>query len=230
MQRITIPALTERTLREVLANALIHRDYFDMAEMRVEISEATLEVTNPGGLPRSITLANIVSESRPRSSCLAEVFRRAGLVDRVGRGVRVMFAERLDAAMPPPEYAASSNSTVRVQFALTPPHEGFYHFRRTFERHERALTLEEKLLMCSLTPHARSLLNFTQSPISGEGLVQEIINFTQQNGRITRGNVVDMFQVSPQTATRELQALREQGMLVQRGEKRGTHYILSEPS
>lgn len=150
MQRVAVPAVTDRSLREVLANALIHRDYFQMAEVRVEVTSRSLEVSNPGGLPRGIRLANIITESRPRSGCLAEAFRRAGFVDRTGRGVHVMFAERLATGMAPPSYQGTDTSMVRVKFALEPPHELFYGLIGRLRDQGLQLSLGDQLLMWHL--------------------------------------------------------------------------------
>lgn len=46
-------------LEELLANALMHRDYFVSAPIRVFVFDDRIEVLSPGSLPNSLTVANI---------------------------------------------------------------------------------------------------------------------------------------------------------------------------
>jgi ATP-dependent DNA helicase RecG len=46
-------------LEELLANALMHRDYFVSAPIRIFIFDDRIELLSPGGLPNSLTVANI---------------------------------------------------------------------------------------------------------------------------------------------------------------------------
>lgn len=46
-------------LEELLANALIHRDYFVSAPIRIFIFDDRLEIISPGHLPNNLTVANI---------------------------------------------------------------------------------------------------------------------------------------------------------------------------
>lgn len=48
-------------LEELLANALIHRDYFVSAPIRVFVFDDRIEIISPGHLPNNLTVANIRS-------------------------------------------------------------------------------------------------------------------------------------------------------------------------
>jgi ATP-dependent DNA helicase RecG len=48
-------------LEELLANALIHRDYFVSAPIRIFVFGDRVEIISPGHLPNNLTLANIRS-------------------------------------------------------------------------------------------------------------------------------------------------------------------------
>jgi ATP-dependent DNA helicase RecG len=49
------------TLEELLANALIHRDYFVSAPIRIFVFDDRIEIISPGHLPNNLTVANIRS-------------------------------------------------------------------------------------------------------------------------------------------------------------------------
>jgi ATP-dependent DNA helicase RecG len=46
-------------LEELLANALIHRDYFVSAPVRIFVFDDRVEIVSPGHLPNNLTVANI---------------------------------------------------------------------------------------------------------------------------------------------------------------------------
>ena len=48
-------------LEELLANALIHRDYFVSAPVRIFVFDDRIEIISPGHLPNNLTVANIRS-------------------------------------------------------------------------------------------------------------------------------------------------------------------------
>lgn len=115
MLRVGIPRIPPEVVRECIANALVHRDYVALGAVQVQIDETEFRVASPGGFPAGVTLANLLSVSIPRSPLLAEAFKRAGLVDRAGRGVRKMYAHLLRAGRGIPDYRRSDDRTVDVR-------------------------------------------------------------------------------------------------------------------
>lgn len=114
MQRIVVPRIPDQTIRESIANALTHRDYAELGPVRVLLSEDELRVSSPGGFPPGITLGNLLEDSRPRSVVLTDAFKRAGFVDRAGRGVAEMYVALLRAGRGGPDYTATNEKTVVV--------------------------------------------------------------------------------------------------------------------
>lgn len=112
--RITIPSLPPRVIREVVANALVHRDYTELGPISVSLDDSSLSVTSPGGLPAGISVQNILFESKPRSAILAEAFRRAGLVDRAGKGVNDIYWGVLRSGRGEPDYSRTTFNSVTV--------------------------------------------------------------------------------------------------------------------
>ncbi len=53
------PEIPKITLEELIANALIHRDYFVSAPVRLFIFENRVEIISPGHLPNNLTIENI---------------------------------------------------------------------------------------------------------------------------------------------------------------------------
>lgn len=53
------PEIPRIVLEELIANALIHRDYFVSASIRIFIFEDRVEIISPGHLPNNLTIENI---------------------------------------------------------------------------------------------------------------------------------------------------------------------------
>lgn len=83
------PELPEEALRELIVNALVHRDYTLAAPVRVLIFNDRLEIRTPGGLPNSVTIDAILLGAAHvlRNPTLYTMFSRAGLVTGLGSGV-----------------------------------------------------------------------------------------------------------------------------------------------
>jgi len=54
-----VPEVSIAALEEVLQNALIHRDYFKTAPVRLLVFDNRIEITSPGRLPNSLTVEEI---------------------------------------------------------------------------------------------------------------------------------------------------------------------------
>lgn len=76
-------------VREVLINALAHRDWTRFVEIEVSSHSDRLEVISPGALPNSMTIEKMkVGQRSPRNTIIMEVLRDYGYVDCRGMGVR----------------------------------------------------------------------------------------------------------------------------------------------
>ena len=56
---IGIPEISPVALEEILQNALIHRDYFKNAPVRVFIFDNRIEIMSPGKLPNNLTIEDV---------------------------------------------------------------------------------------------------------------------------------------------------------------------------
>lgn len=95
--RVGLPRYSDVAIRETIANALVHRNYGLVGQVRVAIENDVLSVTSPGAFPDGITIHNLLSvPPKPRNPLLADAFKRAGLVERTGRGINRVFAGQLE--------------------------------------------------------------------------------------------------------------------------------------
>ncbi|MCU0862257.1 MAG: putative DNA binding domain-containing protein [Planctomycetes bacterium] len=74
-------------VRELLLNAIMHRDYAATAPLRITWLSDRLEIQSPGGLYGEATPANFPQQTSYRNPVLAEALKNLGYVNRYGRGV-----------------------------------------------------------------------------------------------------------------------------------------------
>jgi len=75
--------------QELLANALIHRDYFIIAPIRIFVFSNRIEIISPGHLPNNLTVQNILNgNSNIRNPVLASFATRMLPYRGLGSGIR----------------------------------------------------------------------------------------------------------------------------------------------
>jgi ATP-dependent DNA helicase RecG len=82
------PEISRIVLEELFANALIHRDYFVSAPIRLFIFDDRIEIVSPGHLPNNLTIANIQSgTSNMRNPVLSSFATRVLPYRGLGTGI-----------------------------------------------------------------------------------------------------------------------------------------------
>lgn len=112
---LAIGPLQERTVydyppvafREVVVNAIIHRDYESNTQTRILEFTDRIEIHNPGGLYGDMRVEDFPTVTAYRNPVLAEAAKTLGFVNRFGRGVlRTQDAMKKNES-PPPEFEPS---------------------------------------------------------------------------------------------------------------------------
>ncbi len=76
-------------VRELVINALVHRDWTRSVDIEICVYSNRLVVTSPGTLQNSMTIEKMLAGQRsPRNPLIVEVLRDYGYVDARGMGVR----------------------------------------------------------------------------------------------------------------------------------------------
>ena len=114
--RLRIPAFPIAVVREVVLNAVTHRNYSDPGEVLIRHSLHELAVTSPGGFIGGITLKNILRhEPVARNRTLANAFLKLRLVESAGTGRSKIFIPMLEYGKRMPRYEADeSHVTLQI--------------------------------------------------------------------------------------------------------------------
>jgi ATP-dependent DNA helicase RecG len=185
-------------LRECLVNAVAHRDYgIRGSRIIVSIFEDRIEFNSPGPLPGPVTVENILEQQYSRNPRIVRVLFEMGYIEEIGMGLDNVYRWLAEAGQPAPALQDSGGSFILTLYGLDM---------------EKALA-EERAEARDL---ARSGLNERQV---------EAVLYVREHRRISNREYQSLFEVSYDTAHRDLRELVEKGLIERRGRGRGTHYV-----
>ena len=198
--RVPLPRFANIAIRELVANALVHRDYTLPGPTIAEVAREALVVSNPGGLPEGVTTRNLLTAPpRARNPALADAFKRAGLVERTGRGVNRAFASQLSIGRPAPDYTQSTSSTVVARVRSGPADKELAGFIAEARRGGQEFSLQDLLTLHEVRLELR----------------------------ITTARAAELFQVDQNEARASLNSLVDRSLLEARGDGKGRTYHLA---
>src|SRR5665647_1956945 len=104
MHRIEKGEYPVPAIREMLLNALVHRNYMG-APIQIRVYDDKISIWNEGSLPNGLTLDALKRShsSRPRNPIIADVSFKGGYIDAWGRGTIKIIDTCKEAGLPEPE-------------------------------------------------------------------------------------------------------------------------------
>ncbi len=94
-------------VREVVTNAVCHRDYSSPAQIQLKIFDDRLVVWNPGGLPFGMSIERLTDpnhNSIPRNKLIAMIFYDMGLIENYWSGIQRIFDNCHELDFPEPVF------------------------------------------------------------------------------------------------------------------------------
>ena len=200
--RLGLPRYSDVAVRELIANALVHRDYSMNSQIRLAIEDDTFSITSPGGFPDGITIGNLLTAPpQARNPFISEAFKRAGLVERTGRGINRVYRHQLAIGRPEPDYSRSNRSWVEVRVPGGAADRELAAFAAASARNDNVLDL-------------RTL---------------QVLHEVRSEGRITSERAAELSHIAIAEARASMNTLVGRGLLEARGEGRGrTYHLASE--
>lgn len=198
LEREETPEYPLEAVRELLVNALAHRDYSAQGDsVHLHLFANRLEVHSPGNLPGPVTLDNLLEARFSRNPVLVQVLSDMGFIERLGYGL-----DRVVATM-------KTNGL---------PHPRFEEAAGTFRVTLLGETKSSQGLIPDLSRYQSLNLNDRQ---------QAALRHLVSNGRITNSAYQELCpEVSPETLRRDLVELVQKGVLIKIGDRKATYYIM----
>lgn len=99
-QTLEIP---EEAIREIVINAIVHRDYNINAPIKIAIYDDRIEIFSPGGFPGPLDTEHLeMGITYIRNHIISRIFREAGLVEKLGSGFLTVFESYRSRNLPKP--------------------------------------------------------------------------------------------------------------------------------
>ncbi len=103
VERVDAPRPSEVVLREVVANAIAHRDYAIGAPVQLRVFADRVEVLSPGPLPNGVSPAGMrVGVTVRRNPFVVQHLVQQRVMDALGRGIVLVTEDLLAAGLPEP--------------------------------------------------------------------------------------------------------------------------------
>lgn len=193
-------------IREAVRNAIVHRDYsLTGKDIKVAVYDDMVEITSPGKLLPSIDFKEMEArQSDIRNKVIAPVFKKLGLIDQWGNGLKLISDELK--TYPEIEFKWFEKG---MQFQVQFIKKDFY---------EAGLDLDNQLNKLVLNDEIRNKLGNTEL---------EILKLIAENENLTIVDLGEKIGVSVSTINRHLKKLIDSDILKREGSKKsGTWVIL----
>ena len=196
VEREDIPEYPLFSIRELVTNAVVHRDYAIIeSKVIIKMFDNKIEFYNPGGLISGITPENITNKQFSRNPILTRVLSKIGYIEEIGEGWDKIIKEHNNHPLIPklPKIEADTDSVLVEIFST----------RDKFEKERMA---EEK-----------AELNQRQ---------KKALEYIKETGKISNAEYRSIFKVSAATAKRELKDLVIKKICRTSGAGPSLHYLL----
>lgn len=198
-ERYELPRLPVVVVREAIANALGHRSYETSGTaVRIELRPTAVVIRSPGGLPEPVTVENIRETNSARNQTVLHVLRMLRLAEDAGRGVDVMQDTMAAEMLDPPRFVDHGYEVV-VELPIQSP----------VAPAERAWVLELENRGTLRGPDRIVLVHAARGEV------------------LTNKRVRTILAADAEVARDVLQRLRDQGFLLQQGNRGGASYRLA---
>ncbi|MGQ9847147.1 MAG: ATP-binding protein [Bacteroidales bacterium] len=134
----------ENVVRELLANALVHKPYTTRGDIFINYYPDRIEIHNPGLLPIGVTPQNILHQSVRRNEHLSKIFYDLNLMEREGSGYDKIFEILVSEAKPLP-IVEEKDDRVVVTIQNTIKNESIIHL---IEKIKQAYQLNQREIIC----------------------------------------------------------------------------------
>ena len=170
-----------KSIREVIANAVIHRSYLEPNDIQVALYDNRLEITSPGMLLSGVNVKRMKEGySKLRNRAIASVFAYVNIIEKWGSGIPRIMNEIRKYGLQEPEFIAFENdfrvNIYRKSYNTTQSTQGSTQNRINTTQ---AISKKEKLDVKNLTETDKTIINtIINNPEMSQKQIADNLNWT----------------------------------------------------
>ena len=105
-----------QAVTEAIVNAVVHRDYTSTGAVQVMLFRDRLEIWNPGGLPKGLTVEKLQGRHRsmPTNPLLANPVYLAGYIEQIGTGTTDLIDRCIEHGLPHPTFVLNDDFLLTI--------------------------------------------------------------------------------------------------------------------
>lgn len=193
-------------IRELILNALAHRDWTRSTDIELRIFSNRLEIISPGALPGSMTIEKMKAGQRyARNALIMEVLREYNYVEERGMGIRTKVIPQVKAITgKEPEFTADEDCLMITMY-------------------------RDETTIVPVNAHINAPVNAPVfAPVNLSDLKKRILTQIFNNPNISYVQLTEVLQVNRATIMRNIQSLKQMGILTRVGSDKTGYWQINE--
>ena len=211
MQRYEKLEIPKEALREILYNAIAHKDYSG-PDIQMHVYDNHLEIWNEGELPIGYTQETLfgIHSSKPRNLNIANTFFKAGFIDTWGRGYKKIREGFEPAGIPMPKVENFCGG-VRVIIERT-----------QFIKMLRGGNVANDVISDGSDVGSLSVVKLTERQ-------NKICELIRNDTFVSAQQMSVVLSVAKRTIERDLATMQKMGVLIHEGNTSAGHWVVIQP-
>jgi predicted HTH transcriptional regulator len=164
----------ETAIRELLINAIAHRDYSRQQIIEIRKYDDYLEIESPGSFPEGVTPENCLWKSNPRNPTIMDIFREINYAEKSGSGFDKIFRALLTKGKQLPVFEITGHS-VKVKIFSAVFEKGLIELAHHYRQLKgEDIDLEKVLVLNSIIQKRKLKFNeLAKLPYINENLLKK---------------------------------------------------------
>lgn len=170
-----------KSIRELIANAVIHRSYLEPNDIQVALYDNRLEITSPGMLLSGVNVKRMKEGfSKLRNRAIASVFAYVNIIEKWGSGIPRIMSELAEYGLEEPEFITFENdfriNIYRKSYNTAQSTQGSTQGKTNTTQ---AVSEKEKLDIKNLTETDKTIINtIINNPEMSQKQIADNLNWT----------------------------------------------------
>ena len=213
LQRIEPMEIPEEALREIIFNAIIHKEYPGYST-QMRVYDDRIWLWNSGGLPEGITFEQFLGahSSCPRNRLIARAFYLAGFIESWGRGINKIKTKFIGSGLEAPVYKEEMGG---MSVYIT-RRKGLYGEDGTVNG---TVNIIDNKIVSTNFDGVNDTVNDT---------VKRILKVISNNEAITYDEMSEVLKISRRTIARHIKTMTKLFLIVREGSDKSGYWYVTE--